>query len=63
MSFNREVSRIVAALHNPGQSPEQLLEVVSFRCADGREAPRSAGGQYVPSPGSSVRERARDGPG
>ena len=34
-----EVSRIVAALHNPDQPPEQLLEVVSFRRADGREGP------------------------
>ena len=37
MSCNREARRIVDGLHNPDQSPEQLLEVVSFRRADGRE--------------------------
>ncbi|MDE2861202.1 MAG: ATP-binding protein [Chloroflexota bacterium] len=36
-SFNREARRIVDSLRSPGQSPEDLLEVVSFRRADGRE--------------------------
>ena len=37
LSFNREAMRMVDGLRNPGQSAEQLLEVVSFRRADGRE--------------------------
>ena len=37
LSFNREARRIVDGLWSPGQSPEQLLEVVSFKRADGRE--------------------------
>ena len=38
LSFiNREALRIVAGLSDPGQSPEQLLEVLTFRRADGRE--------------------------
>ena len=36
-SFNREATRIVDSLRNPGQSPEDLLNVVTFRRADGRE--------------------------
>ena len=36
-SFNREARRIVDGLRNPGQSPEDLLTVVTFRRADGRE--------------------------
>ena len=35
--FNREVRRIVGGLVVPGQSAEQLLEVVKFRRADGQE--------------------------
>ena len=35
--FNREALRIVEGLRSPDQSPEQLLEVVTFRRADGRE--------------------------
>ncbi|MYD49666.1 MAG: GAF domain-containing protein, partial [Chloroflexi bacterium] len=35
--FNQEARRIVGHLLNPGQSPERLLEVVSFKRADGRE--------------------------
>lgn len=35
--FNREVRRIVRGLVVPGQSAEQLLEVVKFRRADGQE--------------------------
>ena len=35
--FNREVGRIVDSLRNPDQTPEDLLEVVTFRGADGRE--------------------------
>ena len=37
LSFNREARRIVDTLCDPGQSPEQLLEVVSFKRADGRD--------------------------
>ena len=37
VSFNREVQRIVESLRTPGHPPEQLLEVLSFRRADGRE--------------------------
>ena len=36
-SFNREAMRIVDGLRASGQSPVDLLEVVSFRRADGRE--------------------------
>ncbi|MXZ90420.1 MAG: response regulator [Chloroflexi bacterium] len=36
-SLNREVQRIVDGLRDPEQTTEQLLEVVSFRRADGRE--------------------------
>ena len=35
-SFNREARRIVDSLRNPGQSVQDLLEVVTFRRADGR---------------------------
>ena len=38
LSFNREARRIVGTLLNPGQSPEQLLEIVTFIRADGRGA-------------------------
>ena len=37
ISFNREAMRIVEGLRTPGQSPEQLLEVVTCRFGDGRE--------------------------
>ena len=37
VSLNREARRIVDGLREPDQSPEQLLEVVSVRRADGRE--------------------------
>ena len=36
-SFNREARRIVERLRTPGQPAEQILEVLSFRRADGRE--------------------------
>ena len=36
-SFNREARRIVDSLRNPDQSPEDLLTVVTFKRADGRE--------------------------
>ncbi|MDE0520349.1 MAG: response regulator [Boseongicola sp.] len=36
VSFNREMRRIVESLRMPGHPPEQLLEVLSFRRADGR---------------------------
>ena len=37
LSFNREARRIVDVLRNMEQSAEQLLDVVTFRRADGRE--------------------------
>ena len=37
VSFNREARRIVDGLRMPDQPPEQLLEVVTVRRADGRE--------------------------
>ena len=37
-SFNREAARIVEGLMLPNRSPEQLLEVITFRRSDGREA-------------------------
>ena len=37
VSLNREARRIVDGLRNPDQSVEELLEVLSFRRADGRE--------------------------
>ena len=36
-SINREARRIVEGLRDPGQSAEQMLEVLTFRRADGRE--------------------------
>ena len=36
-SLNREALRIVNVLRNPDQSPEQLLEVLTCKRADGRE--------------------------
>ncbi len=36
-SFNQEALRMVDILRNPGQTPEQLLGVISFKRADGRE--------------------------
>ena len=37
VSLNREARRIVESLCSPGQSAEQLLEVITCRRADGRE--------------------------
>ena len=37
VSFNREARRLVDVLRDPGQSPEQLLEVITVRREDGRE--------------------------
>ena len=37
LSFNREAQRIVENLRNPGQPPEDLLQVLICRHADGRE--------------------------
>ncbi len=37
VSFNREARRIVEGLREPGSAPEQLLELISCRRADGRE--------------------------
>ncbi len=37
VSHNREAKRIVEGLLTPGQSPEELLDVITFRRADGRE--------------------------
>ena len=36
-SFNREAKRIVDSLRNPDQTPEQLLDVLTVRRADGSE--------------------------
>ena len=36
-SFNREAGRIVDTLRNPDQPPEDLLELITFKRADGRE--------------------------
>ena len=36
-SFNREARRIVDSLRNPDQTPEDLLDVMTFQRADGRE--------------------------
>ena len=36
-SFNREAGRIVDSLRNPGQTPEDLRDVVTVKRADGRE--------------------------
>ena len=36
-SFNREAGRIVDSLRNADQTPEDLLDVLTFRRADGRE--------------------------
>ena len=37
LSFNPEAQRIVESLRNPGQAPEDLLQVMVCRLADGRE--------------------------
>ena len=37
VSFNREARRIVDGLRNPDQSPEDLLELITIRRADGSE--------------------------
>ena len=37
VSFNREATRIVRGLQEPDQAPEQLLDVLTFVRADGRE--------------------------
>ena len=37
VSFNREARRIADGLRNPDQSPEELLQVLTFRRGDGRE--------------------------
>ena len=37
MSINQEARRIVDSLRDPDQSPEDLLDVITFRRADGRE--------------------------
>ena len=37
VSFNREARRIVDGLQNPDQTPEQLLELMTVRRADGSE--------------------------
>jgi DNA-binding response OmpR family regulator/signal transduction histidine kinase len=37
LSLNREARRIVESLRAPGRPPEQLLETITFRRADGRE--------------------------
>ena len=37
VSFNREARRLADALRNPDQSPEELLDTLTIRRADGRE--------------------------
>ena len=37
VSFNREALRLVDSLRSPGQTPVDLMNVVTFRRADGRE--------------------------
>ena len=37
VSLNREARRIVESLRTPGRPTEQLLEVITFRRADGHE--------------------------
>ena len=37
LSINRECKRIVEGLRTPGHTSEQMLEVIAFRRADGRE--------------------------
>ncbi len=37
LSYNREAHRIVESLRDPGQAPEDLLQVLTSRHADGRE--------------------------
>ena len=37
VSFNREARRIVDGLRNPDQSPEDLLQILTYRRGDGRE--------------------------
>lgn len=37
VSINQEARRIVEGLHIPGRSPEQLLEIITYTRADGRE--------------------------
>ena len=37
VSSNREARRIVEGLRQPGRPPEQLLEAITYRRADGRE--------------------------
>ena len=37
VSFNREATRIVGGLGTPGRTPEQMMEVLTWRRADGRE--------------------------
>ena len=39
VTFNRTARRIAESLHRPGCAPENLLEVISCRRADGREIP------------------------
>ncbi len=55
-SFNREARRIVDSLRNPDQSPEELLDVLTFRRANGEEV--SIGESSLPelmSTGEAVR--------
>ena len=37
VSFNREARRLVADLGRPGQSPEEFLDTLTIRRADGQE--------------------------
>ena len=56
VSFNREAGRIVDSLRSPGQSPEQLLEVLTCMRADGREvSPREFPMAELLSIGETIR--------
>ena len=41
LSLNQEATRIVSVLQTPGRTPEELLQLVTFRRADGRELAES----------------------
>ena len=56
VSLNREARRIVDALRNPEQSAEQLLDVLTFKRADGREASLA---EYPLAQGLSTGETVR----
>ena len=56
LSINREALRIVDGLRSPDQSPQQLLETLTFRRADGREVSLT---EYPLARALSSREKVR----